>query len=244
MGYTIAQALDAERGKPEGTMVLVKSGKFWNAYDNSALMYTRHIHEYKPTVRNVKSVGSEVVSIGFTDSSLTFTVGRAKSQGFAVDISESRIDVHGIPEPSCEELVKWVKDIKERQRCDTRDAKACGNAKSDGDEPRLSRALALATDLAYATEVEIAKFHKSYKFSIGKSLSDGVLYIMTATYGMVEEQSFSESSGVLRRVRDVQVMFRLASRLRQVSLGFYGLVSEKLEELKKLLSSESSGHRA
>jgi hypothetical protein len=65
---TIREKLDRETGRK---IFLYKQGVFWTAYEQSAIMLSRH-KPLKISVRFVKTVNQQVISVGFPDATLVF----------------------------------------------------------------------------------------------------------------------------------------------------------------------------
>jgi hypothetical protein len=65
---TLQEKLIRETGQQ---IFLYKQGVFWTAYEQSALILSRH-KPLKISVRFVKSVNKKVISVGFPDASLKF----------------------------------------------------------------------------------------------------------------------------------------------------------------------------
>lgn len=61
--------IDAER-QDEPLILLYMEGMFWKAYEQSAMRFTKEVKAYKLLKRFVKTVNSNVVSMGFPDGSL------------------------------------------------------------------------------------------------------------------------------------------------------------------------------
>lgn len=49
---------------------LYKEGAFWKAYEMSAFLFCEIVQKYKPTKKEVKTLGHEVIAIGFPDAAL------------------------------------------------------------------------------------------------------------------------------------------------------------------------------
>jgi hypothetical protein len=65
---TLQEKLDRETGQK---IFLYKQGVFWTAYEQSAIMLSRH-KPLKKSVRFVKTVNQQVISVGFPDATLAF----------------------------------------------------------------------------------------------------------------------------------------------------------------------------
>lgn len=65
----IADILKKEASE-KGRIILFKEGIFWRAYEESALLFTKHIKAYQLTKKYFKNVESEVVFCGFPNTTL------------------------------------------------------------------------------------------------------------------------------------------------------------------------------
>lgn len=61
---TIAEMLESERNNTQ-TMMLHREGMFLKAYERSAFLAYNYIHPFKLTLKYVKNVGCNVISLGF-----------------------------------------------------------------------------------------------------------------------------------------------------------------------------------
>lgn len=82
-------------------------GMFWKAYEQSALRFIKEIKEYKVSKKQVKSLGCEVVSLGFPSNKLEeLTNGRELNR-----INEKEISFTCSTLFSEEEFNEWKKNI-------------------------------------------------------------------------------------------------------------------------------------
>jgi hypothetical protein len=66
---------------------LYKEGIFWKAYERSAFHFCQHVTPFKPTRKFVKTVGFDVVSIGFP----TASIDNYKDKYKVVEQAEARL---------------------------------------------------------------------------------------------------------------------------------------------------------
>lgn len=57
-------------GSDRNCIHLFREGMFWKAYEDSAYLFIKHIREYKPVKKTVKSLKMAVVSVGFPENVL------------------------------------------------------------------------------------------------------------------------------------------------------------------------------
>ncbi|WP_300704617.1 hypothetical protein [Bacteroides sp.] len=62
----------------QNTIILLREGIFWKAYERSAYAFFMQIHPYKPTRKWVISVKQDIVSLGFPMSSADTILKDAK----------------------------------------------------------------------------------------------------------------------------------------------------------------------
>ena len=65
----LKEKLEAEQ-QDEPLVLLYMEGMFWKAYEQSAMRFTKEVKAYKLQKRYVKTVNSEIVSMGFPNGSL------------------------------------------------------------------------------------------------------------------------------------------------------------------------------
>ncbi len=88
---------------------LHNEGLFWRAYEYSAFAFVKHIKHYNVKKKYIKKVHSEIVFIGFPDSTLTNILGLCNKNGFVVNNSNSLITVK-LPTKT-EGFINWKIEI-------------------------------------------------------------------------------------------------------------------------------------
>ena len=61
---TVKEIIQIENGN-RNTIILLREGIFWRAYEKSAYAFSMQVHPYKPTRKWVIAVKQDVVSLGF-----------------------------------------------------------------------------------------------------------------------------------------------------------------------------------
>lgn len=74
---TVKEIIQMENGN-QNTIILLREGIFWKAYERSAYAFFMQIHPYKPTRKWVISVKQDIVSLGFPMSSADLILKDAK----------------------------------------------------------------------------------------------------------------------------------------------------------------------
>ena len=96
-------------------VILLKEGIFWRVYEKSAMQFVTDVKILKLTKRYIKTVGCDVASSGFPDSSLSVILNWVTKNGYATyEKSENMIVLSGFPEISYfeewkEKIVRSVK---------------------------------------------------------------------------------------------------------------------------------------
>ncbi|SPF32214.1 conserved hypothetical protein [Candidatus Sulfopaludibacter sp. SbA4] len=83
---------------------------------------------------------------------------------------------------------------------------------------------------------KVGSFPKSYRFSIGDRLVDGVLEILMrlvdAAYSRDKERPLMEVNAMLNRIR---FLLRLAKDLKLLTVDSYGYAAENVEEIGRMV---------
>ena len=74
---TIKEIIQIENGNGN-TIILLREGIFWRAYEKSAYAFSMQIHPYKPTRKWVIAVKQDVVSLGFPVSAAENVLNNSK----------------------------------------------------------------------------------------------------------------------------------------------------------------------
>lgn len=89
---TTKEIVERENGETD-RVFLYREGIFWKLYERSAWWFVQNVHPFKPAKRFVKSVGQEVVTIGFP-----VTAFDKYAAALEVISKEEKIMMLGIPE--------------------------------------------------------------------------------------------------------------------------------------------------
>ena len=74
---TVKEIIQIENGNGN-TIILLREGIFWRAYEKSAYAFSMQIHPYKPTRKWVIAVKQDVVSLGFPVSAAENVLNNSK----------------------------------------------------------------------------------------------------------------------------------------------------------------------
>lgn len=74
---TAREIMELERGNLN-TVILLKEGIFWKAYEKSAYIFYQQIHPYKLAKKRVQSIDDEMVSLGFPTATTDNIIGERK----------------------------------------------------------------------------------------------------------------------------------------------------------------------
>lgn len=89
---------------------LHNEGLFWRAYEYSAYAFIKSIKQYNAKKKFVKIVNSNIVFIGFPDSTLPNILDLCKQKGFAVNKNDKSITIE--LKTKKDGYVKWKNDIE------------------------------------------------------------------------------------------------------------------------------------
>ena len=89
---------------------LHNEGLFWRSYEYSAYAFINSIKQYNVKKKFIKKVGSEIVFIGFPDSTLVNVLDLCKQNGFATNKNNSLIKIE--LSTKSEGFEKWKNEIE------------------------------------------------------------------------------------------------------------------------------------
>lgn len=105
---TYEEALKFEEAAPPHTIRLIKSSKFYRAYNHSAWLFYEKIAKHKVMRMHLKSLDTDLLYVGFPDSSLFGNIGNRRSAkteyGFDIMIEEA-------DSPDEAQYEEWKKNI-------------------------------------------------------------------------------------------------------------------------------------
>jgi hypothetical protein len=87
---------------------LYREGLFWVAYEQSAFLLSK-LKKLKPTLKKIKKLGTDVVSVGFPDSVLQSLLPSMKVQESADNLIVCRSDTAASPA----EFLEWKNAIEQ-----------------------------------------------------------------------------------------------------------------------------------
>ena len=106
---TVKEIIQIENGN-RNTIILLREGIFWRAYEKSAYAFSMQVHPYKPTRKWVIAVKQDVVSLGFPVSAAENVLNGCKvlmRQEARLVLAASPIDPDGFEvwETDCAQVV-------------------------------------------------------------------------------------------------------------------------------------------
>ncbi|PIQ27593.1 MAG: hypothetical protein COW63_15585 [Bacteroidetes bacterium CG18_big_fil_WC_8_21_14_2_50_41_14] len=93
---------------------LHKEGLFWRAYEYSAFAFVKEIKKYNAKKKFIKKVNSEIVFIGFPESTLGNILDLCKQKGYAVNKNEHLITIKLITKSEGFEIWKDEIEIEDK----------------------------------------------------------------------------------------------------------------------------------
>ena len=84
---------DIIKTEDNASIYLHNEGLFWRAYEYSAFAFVKEIKQYNAKKKFIKIVNSEIVFIGFPDSTLGNILALCKQNGFSVNKNDKLITI-------------------------------------------------------------------------------------------------------------------------------------------------------
>ena len=100
---------DIIKTKDNTSIFLHNEGLFWRAYEYTAFAFVKNIKPYYAKKKFIKIVNSDIVFIGFPDSTLPNILDLCKQKGFAINKSNNLIKIELSTKQ--EGFSKWKNEI-------------------------------------------------------------------------------------------------------------------------------------
>ncbi|MCD4726646.1 MAG: hypothetical protein K8R46_03220 [Pirellulales bacterium] len=104
---------DILKTEDNSNIYLHNEGLFWRAYEYSAYAFAKSIKQYNTKKKFIKKVNSEIVFLGFPDSTLGNILALCKQKGFAVNKNDKLITIEF--KTKKEGFEKWKDEIKDEK---------------------------------------------------------------------------------------------------------------------------------
>ena len=164
----IEEILHYEADKQSNEVVLFLEGKFWKAYEKSAYVLTM-MYGFKPTIRYVKLVSQEIISVGFPQESLQKYVGNQHAE-----YSEKLIRVWFNKEQNEDVFISWKTATR------TKEVKVLPVQKEEKSKPSPVGDIGLpvfrvAYDLLLRLFQYCSKMSKDDRYTLGEDIKQKLL---------------------------------------------------------------------
>ncbi len=221
---TFAEILSLE-DKNYDKIYLYKEGSFLKAYEHSAFLFHRHIHEFKLSRRFIKTVNRPVISLGFPELSLnkwfySFKVDRISDKVLCVDIEKTVDEV---------EYQDWTELA--RVQANSGDRFTVHTSIIEG-QPVYKTAYDLLGHI-----IDISKnIEKNMRLPFGvkvKSLSYRIAFGIKTLYEAADRDT--HISDIQSSCRELAFLLQLLRDKRQISLEAFAFESERIVSVSKQL---------
>ena len=98
------------------SIVLLKEGLFWRAYNRSAFLFVHHFRPIKLIKKYVKTVQQEIVYVGFPNNQLEVIIQMAKEKGKAVDQEEKQVVINMEADLDSAAYTQWFASLEEERK--------------------------------------------------------------------------------------------------------------------------------
>ena len=222
-----------------GCIHLVRDRLFWQAWERSAFLFVRLLRPYRVHHRFVKKVGMDLVWLGFPESVLPALQAESAADGWEWNqVTNDHVKITGIP------AQQGFEEWKEKIVADfARPEKAEEKNLLEPPVPDVLRAYRLIYDFNLYIFRLSAKFNRDFKFGIGERLRGSLMDLLESAHLSLNHLEHFDASRALCLLERVRVELRLLCDLKQLSEKQWLFMNGKLEEILKLLLSESSRSR-
>jgi len=183
---------------------LVRDRLFWQAWENSAFLFSHYIRKYKVRHKFVQKVAKDLVWLGFPDNALKDVVDIAKERNFEVSkIDENHYSITNVV--GVLGFEKWKSAIVE------------SSCKEDVERVGKTNKLDyLLFRLVYDFELYVLKlvpkFNKVFKFSLGQRIIDYVMELGECVYMHVNKVSHLYVSNLKLTLHPRKISLQPASK--------------------------------
>lgn len=221
---TFAEILSLEDSN-QNKIYLFKEGSFFKAYEHSAFLFHRYIHEFKLSRRFIKTVNRPVISLGFPEASLrkwfyAFPINTISEKLLCVDLEKS---IDEVEYQNWTELARIEANPGDRFTVHTGVIEGQPIFKTAYDI--LLHAIDMGKNLEKNMQAPFGLRLKSLSYDIAYGIK--TLYDITDRSERIDliQQQCGELAFILRLLRDK----------RQISLDSFAFESERIVSVSKQL---------
>lgn len=239
------ELIEIESSEPYG-IHLIGEGTFFRAYERSAFLFGRHIHDrYALKSRFIKKVAKDLVYLGFPRSSLDSVMEVCKKKNFAVStIGKDHVFIG--PVPVVDHYDMWHDGVMRQVATPT--ANFANGAIEKGRHksripPNEYALFRLFFDFTLYVLKAVSKFDKDYKYSFVEMLCKRCVKLLEILYKHVNNIRNADLNFVEEELYSLRLDFRLLCDLRQISLKQWAFINTKIEEMLENCMPESAVSR-
>jgi hypothetical protein len=211
----------------ENRINLVRDRLFWQAWNRSAFLFSKHIKSYHVHKRFVQKVNQDVAWLGFPSSALPAIQKIAEEKGFSFEQkSADHIIIGNVAQPSGYE--EWWAGIvkKKPQPAAPKEPKANS----------LLPAYKTAYDLCLHIHRATLKMPREFRYELGTRVRNHATDILEMLHLSVNTAHKSPDCAFL--VHRLRIVLRLLKDLQQIGIEQWGFLNQQIEDLLNLLRAE------
>ncbi|MCQ2116519.1 MAG: hypothetical protein MJY76_00010 [Bacteroidales bacterium] len=207
---------------------LYLEGTFYKAYERSAFAFCTRIKDYKVLRKESKTLGRDILYLGFPMAALDKTLGGAMTR----KVSEAIIDVVLSYPISVNEFLQW-RDAQEVEQASR--ALISPYTKVIEKSPVYKTAYDILTQVILISD-NISKNCQTPFGTRMKELSYRTCYIVRCLYDLNGEQRAQTIAKALPLYDELAFLLQLMKDRKQISLNSFALLSEQIISVSKQLS--------
>lgn len=211
-----------------GVIRLYLEGSFYKAYERSAFAFCTRIKDYKVLRKESKTLGRDILYVGFPMTALDRTLGNAMTRR----VSDTTLDVVLSYPMNENEFFQW-RDAQEVEQASR--ALLSPYTKVIEKSPVYKTAYDILTQVVLIS----GNISKNCQTPFGlrmKELSYRTCYIVRCLYDLKGEQRSRSIDEALPFYDELAFLLQLMKDSKQISLNSFALLSEQIQSVSKQLS--------
>ena len=227
MALTQKEIIDREQTNTDSVWLYLE-GSFYKAYERSAFAFCTRIKDYKVLRKESKTLGRDILYVGFPMTALDRTLGNAMTR----KVDEVVIDVMLSYPINENEFFQW-RDAQEVEQASR--ALLSPYTKVIEKSPVYKTAYDILTQIVLIS----GNISKNCQTPFGlrmKELSFRTCYIVRGLYDLKCEQRAQSIAEALPLYDELSFLLQLMKDSKQISLNSFALLSEQIQSVSKQLS--------
>lgn len=213
------------------SIILVKEGIFFRAYERSAMRFTERIAPYKVFKKHYKIVNADVCYLGFPQKAFPVLVQQCNITNY----TETDYYVVLFQCPSDTDFNQWKASIKLPTFEDVKPQIILREKVKPKDLKNL-QIYKLGYDIMLELHRLVSNLPREHKFSVGERIKSEAIELGLSTYRIGMEKGVSENQkSIMERVETIRLLLRMLKDLKQLSLNYFSAVNVQMENLYQAL---------